>query len=123
MAFATHVQNRVQLLDHIVHVFGTIDGQHQRQLFVDELAVSIRRAFFDHEELMPLGLVAEAEHVGQDVRVFGDDVAVQMPVDPQVLADFFFFLGRAQIAAGALQRVHGLVVDAVQNDQRVFRRT
>ena len=69
-----------------------------------------------------LALRRQFEGAGKHVGVPRDEVAIELALDPEPLGDALLLLRRAQIAAGPLKRGDGLVIDRVDDDDRVLGR-
>ena len=122
MAEAADVHDGAHLGHGVVEVLGPVDGQDKGQFLVGEGMAGAGARILDHEEPGPLRLPFQARLGGEDVGVLGDDLAVEVPVDPKGVLDFLFFIGARKVPAGFLQGGEGVVIDVVEDDHRVFRR-
>ena len=109
-------------LDGVAEVPGAVDGEGEGQLLARERVVRADARLLHEEEPRRAGLLREVRHGGEDPRVLGDHVPVQLAADPQAVPDLPLLLGAGAVGALGLQRGDGGVVDRIDDDDGVLRR-
>ena len=109
----------IRLVHRVGEILGPVHSQHGGQLFVGEFFLDIHALHLADEDLGGFGHVHAGE-LGDGIGGLADDFCVERAVDEDGLAHLLDFVGLQQITAPCLEFLAHLVIDLVENDDRLL---
>src|SRR6185437_5199462 len=123
MAAALMREDFIGARDGRIEVLRTIDGQYQRELLAGEREIAADSGLLYHEEFLRFRSRWKTAAARKYIGVARDKRAAQFSVRPERGLDLCLIGLGSHVAAGPLERRDSLVVNGVDENDGIFRRT